>query len=197
MGEIVESLLLLARTRSQDVEIESVDMGAVVAGALRGLEPLAEARGAALSLPPSWPAARGHGPWVERVWANYVSNALKYGGQPPAVELGFCHLPSGAAGQVLRPPVARACARPGGHLLFWVWDNGEGLTSDEQARLFQPFGRLARHAKQGHGLGLAIVQRIVERLGGSTGVESAPGEGTAFWFTLPGERATTDLESSG
>ena len=68
---------------------------------------------------------------------------------------------------------------------FWVRDNGPGLTPEEQARLFAPFERLHRGRAEGHGLGLSIVRRIVEKLGGQAGVESEPGQGSLFFFTLP------------
>jgi two-component system sensor histidine kinase/response regulator len=68
---------------------------------------------------------------------------------------------------------------------FWVRDNGPGLTPEEQARLFTPFTRLHQESVQGYGLGLSIVQRIVEKLGGQVGVESVIGQGSTFSFTLP------------
>jgi signal transduction histidine kinase len=70
-------------------------------------------------------------------------------------------------------------------LRFWVRDNGPGLTPEAQSKLFTPFTRLGQVRVQGHGLGLSIVQRIVEKLGGEVGVESAPGQGSTFYFTLP------------
>jgi two-component system sensor histidine kinase/response regulator len=69
---------------------------------------------------------------------------------------------------------------------FWVRDNGSGLTSEEQVELFAPFKWLGQVQIEGHGLGLSIVQRIVEKLGGEVGVESEPGVGSVFSFTLPG-----------
>jgi signal transduction histidine kinase len=68
---------------------------------------------------------------------------------------------------------------------FWVHDNGAGLSADEQRQLFTPFTRLHTHRREGHGLGLAIVQQIVNRLGGTAGVQSEPGYGSTFYFTLP------------
>jgi two-component system sensor histidine kinase/response regulator len=70
---------------------------------------------------------------------------------------------------------------------FWVRDNGAGLTYEEQVRLFAPFTQLDQVRAKGHGLGLSIVLRIVERLGGQVGVESedVPGQGSTFYFTLP------------
>jgi two-component system sensor histidine kinase/response regulator len=68
---------------------------------------------------------------------------------------------------------------------FWVRDNGPGLTPEDQARLFLPFTRLDQARATGHGLGLSIVRRIVEKLGGQVGVESEVGRGSIFFFTLP------------
>jgi len=73
----------------------------------------------------------------------------------------------------------------GFHVRFWVRDNGPGLSKEAQAGLFAEFSRMATSRVEGHGLGLSIVRRIVERLGGEAGVESAPGQGSTFWFTLP------------
>jgi two-component system sensor histidine kinase/response regulator len=101
------------------------------------------------------------------VWANYISNAIKYGGRPPHIELG-------------------ATAQDDGMVRFWVRDNGAGLTPEEQTRLFIPFTRLDQVQVKGHGLGLSIVRRIVGKLGGQVGVESQVGQGSVFSFTLPG-----------
>jgi signal transduction histidine kinase len=120
----------------------------------------------------AWPVARGYGPWVEEVWANYISNAVKYGGQPPRIELGATPLPpANESGE--------------GRVRFWVRDNGPGITPEDQARLFTPFTRLDQVRAAGHGLGLSIVRRIVEKLGGEVSVESQVGQGSTFSFTLP------------
>jgi two-component system, sensor histidine kinase and response regulator len=66
-----------------------------------------------------------------------------------------------------------------------VRDNGHGLAPEQQARLFTPFERLSQAHIAGHGLGLSIVKRIVEKLGGTVGVESEAGRGRTFFFTLP------------
>lgn len=75
---------------------------------------------------------------------------------------------------------------------FWIRDNGPGLSAEEQARLFTPFTRLEQVQVTGHGLGLSIVQRILEKLGGQVGVESSPGQGSRFYFTLPTLSAPAD-----
>ena len=163
MATVVDELLLLAGVRQGAVEPRPVEMGAVVAGALarvRSRYPLE------VVLPAAWPAALGHAPWLEEVWANYLSNAAKYGG--PAVTLG-----ADAAG---------------GQVRFWVHDDGAGLADEAQQQLFVPFSRVGTLSVEGHGLGLSIVRRIAERLGGMCGVQSAPGAGTRFWFSLPAVR---------
>jgi signal transduction histidine kinase len=70
---------------------------------------------------------------------------------------------------------------------FWIRDNGVGLTAEERSRLFAPFTQLDKIRAEGHGLGLSIVRRIIEKLGGQVGVESEgiPGQGSLFFFSLP------------
>ena len=179
MGNIIDELLLLAGVRRTEVVTEPLDMAGVVAEARLRLVHLIEDTRAEIILPDAsaWPVASGYGPWVEEVWVNYLSNALKYGGQPPRVELGA---------DLLSIPTSRG-EEGGGVVRFWVRDNGQGITPEDQARLFTPFTRLDQARAKGHGLGLSIVRRIVEKLGGQVGVESdgVPGQGSTFFFTLP------------
>lgn len=167
MDSIVSELLLLAGVRQQVVQAGPIEMGAIVASAMERVQRSRRgvwASGAAVSCPVQWPVAVGYAPWIEEVWANYLTNAAKYGGS--TVSLGTART---------------AC----GQARFWVHDDGPGLTPEAQARLFVPFSRVGSGDVEGHGLGLSIVRRIVERLGGMCGVESAPGRGTLFWFALP------------
>ena len=64
-------------------------------------------------------------------------------------------------------------------------NNGGGLTKENQRDVFTEFTRLDETGVQGHGLGLATVRRIIEKLDGDVGVDSAPGQGSTFYFTLP------------
>jgi signal transduction histidine kinase len=168
ISSIIDELLLLASVRKlEEMEMGPMDMSSIVAEAQGRLFDLIDEYGGCIVLPEIWPMALGYGPWVEEVWVNYLSNALKYGGRPPRVELGADQLPD--------QPTIR----------FWVRDNGSGLTPEEQERLFTLFTRLDKVRAKGHGLGLSIVRRIVEKLGGEVGVESHVGQGSVFWFTLP------------
>jgi signal transduction histidine kinase len=114
------------------------------------------------------------------VWVNYISNAIKYGGNPPRVELGFDE--SADQPTSTDSPVG---APAGSMIHYWVRDNGDGLTSEEQARLFTPFTQLSQVRARGHGLGLSIVWRIMKKLDGQAWVESEVGQGCTFYFALP------------
>ncbi len=167
MGSIIDELLLLASVRGMEgVELQPLDMPSLVAEARQRLDHLIEKYEPEIVLPETWPAAAGYGPWIEEVWVNYLSNALKYGGRPPRIEF-------------------EAQLQRDGQVCFWVRDNGQGVTPEAQARLFTPFERLHQVHAKGHGLGLSIVKRIVEKLGGRVGVESEVGVGSKFFFTLP------------
>jgi PAS domain S-box-containing protein len=175
MINIIDELLLLASVRQmEEVPTTLLDMTAIVTPAQDRLMDLIVACQGEIILPPVWPMAVGYAPWIEEVWVNYLSNALKYGGNPPQIELGF---------DVAKEAVDQF---PNFQIRFWVRDNGPGLTPEEQGRLFTPFTRLDQVRAKGHGLGLSIVRRIVEKLGGQVGVESEVGWGSTFWFTLPG-----------
>ncbi len=175
MINIIDELLLLASVRQmEEVPTTLLDMTAIVTAAQDRLMDLIVACQGEIILPPVWPMAVGYAPWIEEVWVNYLSNALKYGGNPPRIELGF---------DVAKEAVDQF---PNFQIRFWVRDNGPGLTPEEQGRLFTPFTRLDQVRAKGHGLGLSIVRRIVEKLGGQVGVESEVGWGSTFWFTLPG-----------
>jgi PAS domain S-box-containing protein len=189
MGSIIDELLLLSTVRDvQEIEIVPLDMGAIVAGAQLRLTSLIEKYDAEIILPPAWPMALGQRGWVEEVWANYISNAIKYGGHPPRVELG-AGLPSSLPTAPSNGGKVAAASSPQGTegeiVRFWVRDNGPGISYEEQRRLFHLFTRLDKVKAEGHGLGLSIVRRIVEKLGGKVEVESEQGQGSVFSFTLP------------
>jgi signal transduction histidine kinase len=78
-----------------------------------------------------------------------------------------------------------------------VEDNGIGIAPEHQSRIFQMFARIsASPAPQGVGLGLALCERLVTRMGGTIGVDSAPGTGSRFWFTLPAASPATELAAT-
>lgn len=166
-SRIVDEMLKLCELRhGGSLKLESLDMGRIVDEAVRRTRLQHESIGVSLARPEALPTAVGNAQLVEEIWVNYLSNAMKYGGTPPEIAIG-----------------ADDCE---GAIRFWVEDNGKGIESEAAARLFAEFSRLEdANLREGHGLGLSIVRRIAERLGGRVGVESELGKGSRFWFTLP------------
>ncbi len=163
---IIDALLLLAGvSRGKVVSFEPLDMKIVVDNALLRLHHLTQE--AVIEVPQQWFSSVGYAPWVEEIWVNYLSNALKYGGNPAYIQLGSEKVNDGTT------------------IKYWVKDNGAGIPDEEQNQLFTPFTRLQTGRIDGHGLGLSIVQQIAEKLHGDVGVESQQGKGSLFYFTLP------------
>jgi signal transduction histidine kinase len=175
MGDIIDGLLLLAEVRKTAIKLMPVDMHVVTSNAEERFSHIIRERRAILTKPSEWPMALGSAVWLEEVWANLISNALKYGGDPPELQLGADdHAPQG-------------------QVRFWLRDNGSGLTQKEMNRLFRPFTQIQSGQAIGHGLGLSIIRRIIKKMGGTVGVESKVGEGALFFFTLP---AASDLNAA-
>lgn len=147
----------------------ALDLRAELRRATESLAPLAMKAGVTMRLElPETPLRVKADPFrIGRVLANLVQNALKF-------------TPRGGLIQV------RATAGPWG-VRCEVRDTGVGIALEDRARLFQPFSQLMTEGpKGGSGLGLSICKAIIEAHGGTIGVDSAPGEGSTFWFALPG-----------
>jgi K+-sensing histidine kinase KdpD len=166
MNNIVDELLLLSSVRKADVTLRPLSMSAIIDSTLARIQHLIDEQHATIIPPETWPLALGHAQWVEEVWENYISNALKYGGKPPVIALGAQEIENNM-------------------IQFWVRDNGDGIPAEQQQFLFTPFTRLSEVRISGYGLGLSIVQRIIHKLGGAVGLESDVGKGSMFYFTLP------------
>jgi signal transduction histidine kinase len=165
MSRIVSELLLLASVRKDEVRLQPVEMKPVIDAALARLGEAIKEHQAEVAAPQRYPVVMGYAPWLEEVWFNYLSNALKYGGRPPYIELG-------------------STVQPDGYVRFWVRDNGPGLTAEQQAGLFTTSQRLENVRVDGHGLGLSIVRQIMAKLDGQVHVDSEPGAGSVFSFSL-------------
>jgi signal transduction histidine kinase len=167
MSEIIEQLLLLAQARKVAIEPEALNMGRIVASARKRVLPLLRERKARIVTPDSWPTALGHSQWVEEIWFNYLSNAVKHSGnEAPLITVG---------GSLMAHGMVR----------FWVVDDEGASERADPVELSTVGEQSAFSPPKGYGLGLSIVQRIVERLGGETVVEIAEGQGSIFSFTLP------------
>ncbi len=171
MASIIENLLTLTGISQAVIDTESLDMAQILWEVQERLATKIEQSDAQIVFATpldQWPKALGNRPLAEEVWDNFISNAIKYGGNPPHIELGAKVLADGM-------------------VCFSIRDNGHGIPMTTQNRLFKAFNRLHVNLADGHGLGLAIVDRIIRRLGGSVAVQSSgvPGEGSTFSFTLP------------
>ena len=174
MNSIIKEILLLAGVEHQQPYFEQVDMGFVVGECIHRLERLSSKSTAKIKLPQKWPTIISYAPWIEEIWVNYISNAIKYGGSSTVIELGW------------------DMENDGEFVRFWIKDNGDGISIDDQKKLFSTFVRLHKINIKGHGLGLSIVKKIAEKLGGYVGVKSELGKGSVFSFSLPAK-----LVSSG
>ena len=167
MLKIVDELLLLARIRKEDIQPVEIDMYSIIIDAINRQKQQIKDRGATFEIPEKWAVVKGHPQWIEEVWVNLISNAIKYGGDPPNIVIGTEKLANGWN-------------------RFWIQDNGNGLPAELLEKLFTDFERLGQQKIEGHGLGLSITKRIIEKLGGQVMVTSKniPGSGCVFSFTL-------------
>ncbi|MEL6654380.1 MAG: hybrid sensor histidine kinase/response regulator [Bacteroidota bacterium] len=166
MRGIVDELLLMASTRKEDIQLTKLNTEMLISNALDRLDYLIQDRGASIEIDKKFPDAIGYPAWVEEIWVNYLSNALKYAGPKPEIII---------SGETLKDGTVR----------FWVKDNGPGIPEEKLSALFVPLSKLDYDNTDGHGLGLSIVKRIAQKLNGEVGAQSQAGEGASFYFTLP------------
>jgi len=144
-----------------------VELDKSIKEALVLLEADVAARHAVVSVGEALPAVIAHPATLVLIIGNLLSNALKF--VAPGVQ----------------PEIRISAERCGSRVRLFVQDNGIGIAAENLQKLFTPFQRL--HGKQayaGTGLGLAMVRKGAERMGGCAGVESAPGKGSRFWLEL-------------
>ncbi|TDU69308.1 light-regulated signal transduction histidine kinase (bacteriophytochrome) [Prosthecobacter fusiformis] len=169
METLLDSLLYYSRLSRAEIRAQKVNLMLVVEDALEMLIARREETGAKIVLAENFPPVDGDADRLSEVFSNLISNAIKYNDKkPPEITLGW--LPS----EDSSAPV------------FYVRDNGIGIAKEHQQLVFQIFKRL--HAREqyggGVGAGLTIVRKIIERHGGRIWLESRPGQGTTFYFTL-------------
>lgn len=178
MQNLVRDLLRLSRAGRGAVKIEALPLNDCVERALSALSARIEETKAVITKP-SLPAAMGDATLVTQLFQNLIGNGLKFQ----------------AAG--VRPHVTITVEREGDQWILGVKDNGIGLKMEFADQIFLPFKRLhGRQEYEGTGIGLAICRKAVERMGGRIWVESAPGEGAHFKFTLREEVEVPELETA-
>ena len=166
MGALLSNVLALSRIGREDGTPGIVSLDEVADLAIERQAELVRARSIKVTRG-ALGEVRGLRMQVEQVLVNLVGNAVKYLGPQtePQVEIGR--------------------AERDGTVEYFVRDNGIGMAAAYHAKVFEPFQRLKDVDAEGSGVGLTIVKKIVESVGGHVGVESAPGAGSTFFFTWP------------
>ncbi len=175
LGDLVQDLLELSRIEAKEFRLatDTFDLAEVVARTLGFYEERAVGKRMRMTtvLPPNLLAVRGDAAALERVLSNLIDNAVKY-------------CPEGTA-------IIVAAEDLGGRIRVTVSDDGPGIEAQHLPRLFERFYRCdpgRSRAMGGTGLGLSIVKHLVEAMGGTVQVESTPGRGARFSFTVPTAR---------
>jgi PAS domain S-box-containing protein len=177
MGVLIDDLLQFSRTGRAEPRIETVDMEQALAEALLPLQRETEGRAIEWKIG-RLPTVVGDHALLRQVWANLLGNAVKFsrGRAPARIEVGAMDGTAGAGGDGGGPA----------HDVFFVRDNGVGFDMQYTHKLFGVFQRLHSSAEfEGTGIGLANVQRIINRLGGRVWAEAELDKGAAFYFALP------------
>ncbi len=174
MDSLVQDLLSYSRLTREEIRLQPVDMSALLSEVLIRMESDIRERRAEVIVAGSLPPVLAHRVMLEQVLTNLVSNAIKF-------------VAPGVGPRI----TVRGEAREG-RVRLWVEDNGIGIPAEYREKVFGVFERLEPDKYPGNGIGLAIVRKAVERMGGRTGVESAPGSGSRFWFELPGPQRESD-----
>ncbi|MDS0474632.1 PAS domain S-box protein [Natrinema sp. 1APR25-10V2] len=166
MREMIDALLEYSRVETRGDPFEPTDLNAVFDDVLEDLQLQIEEADAEIAAE-DLPYVEGDASQLRQVFQNLLANALTYSGdEPPRVHVG--------------------ADRRSEEWVISVKDEGIGIDAEDTDRIFEVFQRLHSHEEhEGTGIGLALCRRIVERHGGEIWVESEPGEGSAFSFTLP------------
>ena len=172
METLIADLLFYSRIRKGGIAEEPIDLNAIVADIEVSLADMMRQRNARLVIPKPLPTVTAAGPLMRTVFQNLLTNAIKYNdSENKVIKIGFDDDRNGGVGRV-----------------FYVRDNGIGIADAFKDDVFRIFKRLNNEKAygEGTGAGLTFVKKIVENQGGKIWLESVPGEGTTFRFTLGG-----------
>jgi len=216
LEELIQDLLAYSRLSRADLSLQVLELESAVAEAIAMVQADAKSRHAQIRVQSPLPAVIAHRVTLVQVIANLLTNAIKFvEGAPPQVQISAeeIELPqegetdSGAAGELERATVGQwehsqllsaSCLLPVRIIRLWVEDNGIGIAPEHQKRIFRVFERLhGIESYPGTGIGLAIVKKGADRMGGQVGVESQLGQGSRFWIQLRKHEANADDFTGG
>jgi PAS domain S-box-containing protein len=189
MRAMIDALLDLSRVKTRGRPFEEVDTEEVLVRTLRVLARAVEESGAEVTHDPL-PAVLGDAAQLAQLFQNLIANAIKFGRDEVAPHVHISVVPACMHAHPLPPSGAphreESEGEGSGFWCFSVRDNGIGIDAGQADRIFEIFQRLHTEEEYpGLGMGLALCKRIVERHHGQIWVESAVGEGSTFYFTLP------------
>ena len=165
MDKLIQDVLSYSRIVRGDLAPENVDLDRLVREIVETYPSFSPDK-IDIVLPSPLPTVPGNEAMFTQIFSNLISNAQKF-------------VPAG-----VKPRVEISATVDGGLARVGVRDNGIGIALEQHQRVFEMFHQINKHGG-GTGIGLAIVKKAVERMGGRVGLESRPGEGSFFWFELP------------
>ena len=171
MSKMTKDILTYSQTSASDLELEPVALEEVVSRAVDQLRAEFERRAVELHVVKPLPTVRGHPTLLTQIVINLLANAVKFVAPEATPRINVW-----TERRLVPQPMVR----------LWIEDNGIGIAPDDQERIFRLFERgrvMTKYA--GTGIGLAIVRRGIERIGGRVGLESTLGAGSRFWVELP------------
>ncbi|MSS72009.1 MAG: PAS domain-containing sensor histidine kinase [Candidatus Latescibacteria bacterium] len=168
MDTLIQDLLSYSRLSRADLQLETVALASVTEEARAQLEADLRNRKAQVTVDEPLPAVKGHAATLVQIVANLMANAIKF------------------VAPEVTPQVKIWAQEQKGWVRLCVKDNGIGIAPEHRERIFRVFERLhGADVYPGTGIGLAIVRKGMERMGGRAGVESEVGQGSQFWIELP------------
>ena len=164
MNTLIENLLSYSRLSRKEIKLEPVNLTKIIKGVVNQYDVKINEKNAEINITSPLPNVKGHYSTISRIVLNLLINAITF------------------VDDNKKPKINIWSEEHNGWIRLYIEDNGIGIAPEYQEKIFKIFERLhGTETYQGTGIGLAIVKKGVERMGGTVGVESTPGKGSKFW----------------